>query len=169
MPLESEILQPEFVADIVEQGTLAKDGDDPVKVTVNNVDIEDGEDEDDEEGDTVVSEGAAKKKKKKKNKKKKKAASAEIENTPEAHSSAQPSSTTAEPKAHVTQSFSTVQSDPPSIPVRTLFPAGSFPEGEWQSYKQDNLWRESSAEKREQERLQWDMLNQVGGYGVLYI
>ena len=55
------------------------------------------------------------------------------------------------------------QTDPPSIPVRLLFPSGVFPEGQWQSYKQDNLWRETSAEKREQDRLQWDMINQVSG------
>ena len=53
------------------------------------------------------------------------------------------------------------QTDPPSVPVRLLFPSGTFPEGEWQSYKDDNLWRETSAEKREQERLQWDMINHV--------
>lgn len=36
-----------------------------------------------------------------------------------------------------------------------------FPEGEWQSYKDDNLWRETSAEKRELQRLQADMINDV--------
>lgn len=45
--------------------------------------------------------------------------------------------------------------------MRLLFPEGKFPEGEWQSYKDDNLWRETSAEKRELERLNWDMINQV--------
>jgi hypothetical protein len=30
-----------------------------------------------------------------------------------------------------------------------------------QSYKDDNLWRETSAEKRELDRLQWDMVNEV--------
>ena len=54
-----------------------------------------------------------------------------------------------------------VQTDPPSVPVRLLFPSGTYPEGERQSYKADNLWRETSAEKREQERLNWDMINQV--------
>lgn len=37
----------------------------------------------------------------------------------------------------------------------------SFPEGEWQSYRDDNLWRETSAEKRELQRLQADMINDV--------
>ncbi|GAX77013.1 hypothetical protein CEUSTIGMA_g4460.t1 [Chlamydomonas eustigma] len=162
MSPETDLIQPIMLADIVEPGPLPKDGDDPVKTTVNDVDVEDGDEDDDEDGDTVVAEGSATKKKKKKNKKKKKAASTEVENVPGSLDSLQPSSAThaAEPKARVVQS-STVQTDPPSIPVRSLFPSGTFPEGEWQSYKQDNLWRESSAEKREQERLQWDMLNQV--------
>lgn len=30
-----------------------------------------------------------------------------------------------------------VQTDPPSIPVAELFPEGDFPEGEWQSYKDE--------------------------------
>jgi methionyl aminopeptidase len=30
-----------------------------------------------------------------------------------------------------------------------------------QSYADDNLWRETSAEKREMERLQWDGANDV--------
>ena len=46
------------------------------------------------------------------------------------------------------------QTDPPSIPIKDLFPQGDFPEGEIQSYKNDNLWRETSEEKREQERLE---------------
>ena len=36
-----------------------------------------------------------------------------------------------------------------------------FPEGEWQSYKDDNVWRETSAEKRDLERLSADMINDV--------
>lgn len=53
------------------------------------------------------------------------------------------------------------QTSPPTIPVRLLFPDGKFPEGEWQSYKDDNLWRETSAEKRDMEKMNWDMVNQV--------
>ena len=55
----------------------------------------------------------------------------------------------------------TQQTDPPSIPVSKLFPDGRYPEGEWQSYKDDNRWRETSAEKREMERLEHDMVNSV--------
>lgn len=53
------------------------------------------------------------------------------------------------------------QTDPPSIPVDELFPSGDFPEGEIQQYKDDNLWRTTSEEKRELERLQKPMYNSV--------
>ncbi|KAG6651888.1 hypothetical protein CIPAW_06G144300 [Carya illinoinensis] len=50
------------------------------------------------------------------------------------------------------------QTDPPSIPV---FPSGEFPEGEIQQYKDDNLWRTTSEEKRELERLEKPLYNSV--------
>lgn len=53
------------------------------------------------------------------------------------------------------------QTNPPSIPVSELFPAGDFPEGEVQQYKDDNLWRTTSEEKRELERLEKPMYNAV--------
>ncbi|CAM6085128.1 unnamed protein product [Calypogeia fissa] len=53
------------------------------------------------------------------------------------------------------------QTDPPSIPVRDLFPNGEFPEGEIQHYKDDNKWRVTSEEKRERERLEKPLYNQV--------
>ncbi|XP_051202862.1 methionine aminopeptidase 2B isoform X4 [Lolium perenne] len=53
------------------------------------------------------------------------------------------------------------QTDPPSIPIDELFPSGDFPEGEIQEYKDDNLWRTTSEEKREQERLQKPIYNSV--------
>ncbi|CAM6014795.1 unnamed protein product [Sphagnum balticum] len=53
------------------------------------------------------------------------------------------------------------QTDPPSIPVIDLFPSGNFPEGEIQQYKDDNLWRTTSEEKRELERLEKPMYNEV--------
>lgn len=51
------------------------------------------------------------------------------------------------------------QTDPPTIPVAQLYT--KFPEGEWQSYKDDQRWRETDAEKRELQRLEEDMLNDV--------
>eukprot|EP00192_Tetraselmis_astigmatica_P005919 CAMPEP_0117669894 /NCGR_PEP_ID=MMETSP0804-20121206/12410_1 /TAXON_ID=1074897 /ORGANISM="Tetraselmis astigmatica, Strain CCMP880" /LENGTH=446 /DNA_ID=CAMNT_0005478051 /DNA_START=26 /DNA_END=1366 /DNA_ORIENTATION=+ len=53
------------------------------------------------------------------------------------------------------------QTDPPTIPVRELFQGRNFPEGEWQSYKDDQRWRETDAEKRELQRIQEDMLEDV--------
>lgn len=53
------------------------------------------------------------------------------------------------------------QTDPPTIPVSQLFQDGVYPEGEWQSYKNDQRWRETSEEMREKERLEWDMINEV--------
>ncbi|KAJ6684207.1 hypothetical protein OIU85_007857 [Salix viminalis] len=53
------------------------------------------------------------------------------------------------------------QTDPPTIPVMDLFPSGEFPEGEIQQYKDDNLWRITSEEKRALERLAKLMYNSV--------
>ncbi|KAK7402386.1 hypothetical protein VNO78_14615 [Psophocarpus tetragonolobus] len=53
------------------------------------------------------------------------------------------------------------QTDPPSISVLDLFPFGDFPEGEIQQYKDDNIWRTTSEEKRELERLQKPLYNSV--------
>ncbi|CAI9776348.1 unnamed protein product [Fraxinus pennsylvanica] len=53
------------------------------------------------------------------------------------------------------------QTDPPSIPVIELFPSGEFPEGEIQQYADDNLWRTTSEEKRELERLEKPIYNSV--------
>ncbi|XP_044345863.1 methionine aminopeptidase 2B-like [Triticum aestivum] len=53
------------------------------------------------------------------------------------------------------------QTDPPSVPVDELFPSGDFPEGEIQQYKDDNLYRTTSEEKREMERLQKPMYNSI--------
>ena len=52
------------------------------------------------------------------------------------------------------------QTSPPTVPVSKLF-NNVFPEGEIQSYRDDNLWRETSEEKRELERLEKDMYNEV--------
>lgn len=53
------------------------------------------------------------------------------------------------------------QSDPPTIPVSKLFPEGNYPQGEVQSYRDDNRWRETSEEKRHQARLEDDMVRDV--------
>ncbi|MFQ6633857.1 hypothetical protein Gotur_010278, partial [Gossypium turneri] len=53
------------------------------------------------------------------------------------------------------------QTDPPSIPVVELFPSREFPEGEIQQYKDDNLWRTTSEEKRDLERFEKPKYNAV--------
>ncbi|KDD76864.1 M24 metallopeptidase [Helicosporidium sp. ATCC 50920] len=55
----------------------------------------------------------------------------------------------------------TEQTSPPRVPVRVLFPAGEFPSGEMQSYREEQRWRETSEEKRLQERLESDMVNEA--------
>jgi methionyl aminopeptidase len=45
------------------------------------------------------------------------------------------------------------QTDPPTVPVRLLYPSGIYPEGEWQPYNDDNRWRETDEEKRAAQRL----------------
>ncbi|KAI3695790.1 hypothetical protein L1987_78791 [Smallanthus sonchifolius] len=53
------------------------------------------------------------------------------------------------------------QTDPPTIPVAELFPQGNFSEGEIQQYKDDNLWRTTSEEKRDLERLEKPMYDSI--------
>ncbi|KAG2451907.1 hypothetical protein HYH02_003682 [Chlamydomonas schloesseri] len=121
---------------------------------------EDGSDDDDEEPGAeggAGGEGKKKKKKKKKTAAQKAAAAAAAGGAAGAPSA---SGTSAAMPA-LKPGEKLTQTDPPSVPVRLLFPDGKYPEGEWQSYKDDNLWRETSAEKRELERLNWDMLNDV--------
>jgi len=52
------------------------------------------------------------------------------------------------------------QTAPPTVPVSHLF-NNVFPEGEIQHYKDDNVWRVTSEEKRELERLEKNMYNEV--------
>ncbi|CAF2140426.1 hypothetical protein HID58_006087 [Brassica napus] len=59
------------------------------------------------------------------------------------------------------RSKKTQQTDPPTIHVVKLFPSGEFPEGEIHQYKDDNLWRTTSEEKRDLERLEKLIYNSV--------
>jgi len=49
-----------------------------------------------------------------------------------------------------------VQSDPPRVPIIDLFPNEDYPIGEIQNYKEDNLWRVTSEEKRALDRANED-------------
>ncbi|KNC87377.1 methionine aminopeptidase 2B [Sphaeroforma arctica JP610] len=53
------------------------------------------------------------------------------------------------------------QTSPPSIPVEDLFPSKIYPVGEIQEYRDDNLWRTTSEEKRANERMHEDEYNTV--------
>jgi methionyl aminopeptidase len=53
------------------------------------------------------------------------------------------------------------QTSPPTIPVSQLYPNDTYPEGEILNYKDDNLWRVTSEEKRALERLSEDQYKGV--------
>eukprot|EP00892_Ulva_mutabilis_P001534 jgi/Ulvmu1/11381/UM075_0043.1 len=53
------------------------------------------------------------------------------------------------------------QTEPPTVPLARFFPEGVYPEGEWQSYNDDNLWRETSEETRARMRLDTEKVNDV--------
>ncbi|KAF2068780.1 hypothetical protein CYY_009896 [Polysphondylium violaceum] len=89
-------------------------------------------------------EGAAKKKKKKKKKKKSAAAT-----------------TTAVDANGNNVVIGLAQTTPPTIPVSKLFPNKVYPLGEVCEYKNDNSYRTTSAEKRDQERLMANVYNDV--------
>ena len=110
---------------------------DAEKENDNENDDSDDDADDTEGGDGTAATGAAKKKKKKKKSKKKTGGAAGAAAIP------------------------TEQTTPPTVPVKLLFRDGIFPEGEFQSYKDDQRWRETAAEKREIERLESDMINEV--------
>ncbi|KAK2077240.1 Methionine aminopeptidase 2B [Prototheca wickerhamii] len=109
--------------------------------------VEAGEEGSDSEEEATPEDGAKKKKKKKKKKNKKKSAAAE--------DGGDGAAAEAKPVPQLEQT------SPPTIPVRQLFPGGVYPEGEFQSYKDDQRWRETSEEKRQLERLERDVLNEV--------
>ncbi|CAH8383758.1 unnamed protein product [Eruca vesicaria subsp. sativa] len=97
-----------------------------------NLDLDEDVKDDNQEEEGIKAESSTNKKKKKKSKNKKKKKKSSLQ-----------------------------QTDPPSIPFIDLFPSGEFPEGEIQHYKDDNLWRTTSEEKREMERLQKPIYNSL--------
>eukprot|EP01024_Parvocaulis_polyphysoides_P003794 TRINITY_DN109_c0_g1_i10.p1 TRINITY_DN109_c0_g1~~TRINITY_DN109_c0_g1_i10.p1 ORF type:complete len:589 (-),score=105.32 TRINITY_DN109_c0_g1_i10:2307-3830(-) len=79
----------------------------------------------------------------------------------EAQSSAQASSSSKKKKKKKNKSKPKEQTSPPSIPVADLFTSGVYPEGEWLSYNEDQIWRETSTEKQQTQKLEFDMINEV--------
>lgn len=128
-------------------------------VNGEEADAASGSDDDEEPGVESGATGAAKKKKKKKKKKSKSAGAA---NGDDAAAGATGGAAAVPARSRpLAPGQMKPQTEPPSIPVRLLFKDQVFPQGEMQSYKDDNLWRETSAEMRERERLHSDMVNSV--------
>jgi len=111
---------------------------------------------DDEEVEEVNNEPLKNVDKKKKKKKKKKKSGAAIETKVEGIP-ADPH----EIRLLGSGSFKYGQTKPPSKPVPDLFPQKGYPVGEIQNYKDDNLWRTTNTEKRELERLQIDLYEDI--------
>jgi len=111
---------------------------------------------DDEEEEEVNNEPLKNVDKKKKKKKKKKKSGAAIETKVEGIP-ADPH----EIRLLGSGSFKYGQTKPPSKPVPDLFPQKGYPVGEIQNYKDDNLWRTTNTEKRELERLQIDLYEDI--------
>jgi methionyl aminopeptidase len=64
-------------------------------------------------------------------------------------------------KAQNKHEMATVQTEPPTVPVSNFYPNNEFPVGEIMEYKDENLWRTTSEEKRSLERMENDMYNEV--------
>jgi len=125
---------------------------------------EENEEDDEEEDETPAQgEGASGAAKKKKKKKKKKASSSTQlaqasangnKNDPDPYKRPSIPALPHEIRVLGRGSFKYGQTNPPSIPVVDLFPnATGFPEGEIQQYKDDNLWRVTNAEKKEMDKI----------------
>ncbi|EGG14684.1 methionine aminopeptidase 2 [Cavenderia fasciculata] len=99
--------------------------------------------------------GEAEKKKKKKKKKKKSKSSVEAVAAAAATLASGEIPKAAPPPAGL------VQTTPPTVPVTRFYPSGIFPAGEECEYKNDNSYRTTSAEVREQEKIRFDTVNEV--------
>jgi len=125
-----------------------------------------GSGSDDDDDDAAPADSAAAAATKKKKKKKKKPAGGEAG---AAAAPATATATTKGPAGAVPPSYPgppkggwpSAQTDPPTVPVAALFKAGHFPPGEFQAYAADQAWREGDAEKREQERVEAPIIDEV--------
>jgi methionyl aminopeptidase len=125
-------------------------------------DDDDDDDGDDAPGDAAASATAAKKKKKKK--KKPAAAAGAGPDADALHAAAnghRACGGLAAPVPAKPKKWPSTQTGPPTVPVSALFPGGTYPPGEFQAYASDQQWREGDAEKRERERLEAPILNEV--------
>eukprot|EP01116_Phalansterium_solitarium_P012861 TRINITY_DN2952_c1_g1_i1.p1 TRINITY_DN2952_c1_g1~~TRINITY_DN2952_c1_g1_i1.p1 ORF type:complete len:506 (-),score=222.83 TRINITY_DN2952_c1_g1_i1:106-1623(-) len=124
---------------------------------------EQGAEEEEEEEETEGADGAATgDAKKKKKKKKKKSASAGAAAVVAVAAGGEIRADPHEIRNLGHGSFKYGQTNPPTKPVASLFPNGAFPIGEEQEYDKDfNMWRTTSAEKRELERIESDLYESV--------
>lgn len=118
------------------------------------VEAEEKEENGKEETDKKDADTDGKKKKKKKKAAAAAAAATDANGTPSASSAAAPS------KAQAAKG-PLKQTEPPTIPVRLLYPDGNYPLGEIQEYADENRWRTTSEEKRAQERMSEEMYKDV--------
>ena len=102
----------------------------------NNDDDDDGGDDD----EAATATGGLSKKK----------AAAKKEKVEGGDAAASPATTTTTTTAPAKKKSSNTSDE--LTPVSKLYPNGTFPEGEWQSYKDDQIWRETSEEKRALQR-----------------
>ena len=109
----------------------------------NNDDDDDGGDDD----EAATATGGLSKSQKKRAKKK---AAAKKEKVEGGDAAASPATTTTTTTAPAKKKSSNTSDE--LTPVSKLYPNGTFPEGEWQSYKDDQIWRETSEEKRALQR-----------------
>ena len=110
----------------------------------DNNDDDDGGGDDDE---AATATGGLSTSQKKRAKKK---AAAKKEKVEGGDAAASPATTTTTTTAPAKKKSSNTSDE--LTPVSKLYPNGTFPEGEWQSYKDDQIWRETSEEKRALQR-----------------
>ncbi|EEP80723.1 hypothetical protein UREG_05565 [Uncinocarpus reesii 1704] len=63
------------------------------------------------------------------------------------------------PKKKKKKGVAKVQSNPPRVPLSTLFPNSQYPEGDIVEYKDDNAYRTTNEEKRHLDRMNNDFLS----------
>lgn len=132
-----------------------------------DADGSEAEGDDDDDGtaapaDPAAAAAAAAKKKKKKKKKPAAAATAGEAANGEGGAAAAPTASNGAPAPPAPpKKWPSVQTNPPTVPVAFLFKAGAFPPGEFQAYAADQAWREGDAEKRERERVEAPILDEV--------
>jgi len=150
----------------VENGKNGANGEnrEVVKKEEEEVEDEEEDEEDDDEAGAAAAEGGAKKKRRKRKKKRKKkkgtggaVAAAEVKEP-----SKEPLSLGLKSNAFTDYYVKYGQTEPPTIPIDTLFQGKVIPEGEIQPHGlESQSYRETSEEVRAMDRLQEDVVNKM--------